>query len=114
MQDVTLGTVDALLQHHKVVVNKAGFASFGEAKKKLDAKAVELLLHLGWASWSMTQGVNRAHIVNPGDGALLEELFTSSNGVNTCVYQPTEEDDDMDLNDDEFEGLFDQQLRVSL
>jgi len=106
IQDITRGTVDALLHHHNVVVNKAGFASFSEAQEKLDPMAVELLLHLGWSSWALAQGVNRAHIVNPGDGALLEELFTASHGVNTCVYEPADDDDDFDLNSDEFEDLF--------
>jgi hypothetical protein len=44
---------------------------------------------LAWAVWALQQKntVARAHIVNPSDGALLEELFTSSkNGLNTCVY----------------------------
>jgi acetylglutamate kinase len=107
MQDVTRCTVDALLDHHKVVVNKAGFASFGEAKEKLDARAVELLLHLGWSSWAIAQGVNRAHIVNPGDGGLLEELFSETLGYNTCIYEPQVSDEDGDLfNAGEFEDLF--------
>lgn len=107
MQDVTRCTVDALLDHHKVVVNKAGFASFSEAREKLDAGAVELLLHLGWSSWAMAQGVNRAHIVNPGDGGLLEELFSETLGYNTCIYEPQVSDEDGELFEaGEFEDLF--------
>jgi hypothetical protein len=51
-------------------------------------------------------GVTRAHIVNPTDGALLEELFTSKNGANTCIFHDKEllylEDDD----DDDEEEIF--------
>lgn len=43
-----------------------------------------------WASWALDHGVKRAHVVNPADGALLEELFTSKNGVNTCLYHDDE------------------------
>ena len=102
LQDVPVSVAKSILDHHKVQVHKAGFASFKEASKRLEPSAVELLLHMGWASWALDQGVKRAHIVNPGDGAVLEELFTAKHGANTCLYHDNESDefsDDMDLDD---------------
>ena len=101
IQDIPLSMVKAFLDHHKVQVHRAGFASFKEASKKLDSSAVEMLLHLGWASWGLDQGVKRAHIVNPGDGALLEELYTAKHGTNTCLYH----DDEQDEFEDEFDDF---------
>ena len=100
IQDITLSFAKALTDHYRVQVNKAGFAIFEQARKKLDPGAVELLLHLGWASWAVDQGVTRAHVVNPGDGSLLEELFTAKHGTNTCLFHDDElVDHSMDTND---------------
>ena len=90
IQDITLSFAKSLLNYYKVQVNKAGFAIFEHARKRLEPGAVELLLHLGWASWAVDQGVTRAHVVNPGDGALLEELFTAKHGTNTCLFHDDE------------------------
>lgn len=54
------------------------------------APPVDLLHPLAWASCAVDRGVKRAHIVNPSDGALLEELFTAQNGANTCLYHDDE------------------------
>jgi amino-acid N-acetyltransferase len=97
LQEFPLSFAKAITNHHNVQVHNTGFATFEMARQALDAASTELLLHLGWASWALENGVQRAHIVNPGDGALLEELFTSKNGANTCIYhdeeKPAEEDD---------------------
>ena len=37
--------------------------------------------------------VNRAHIVNPSDGSLLEELISTKLGVNTCLYNEDQAQD---------------------
>jgi hypothetical protein len=50
------------------------------------AHATELLNNLVWASWAVDHGVTSALIVNPTDGAILEELFTSKIGSNLCLY----------------------------
>ena len=91
IQEMPLSSAQALTDYHQVHVHKTGFATFENARQHLDAGAVELLLHLSWASWALERGVRRAHIVNPGDGAILEELFTSKNGLNTCLYHDSED-----------------------
>jgi amino-acid N-acetyltransferase len=104
MQEIPLGFSKALLNYYDIKVSKVGFAAFHTAMEKLrDPKAVELLLHIGWSSWALDQGVNRAHIVNPGDGSLLEELFSSKHGVNTCLYHEENAEDLLeDSGDDDF------------
>lgn len=92
IQEIPLSFVKKLTDFHQVEIHKSGYATFSEAAAKLEAHAVELLLHLGWASWALEKGVTRAHIVNPGDGSILEELFTSKNGANTCLYNDDEVD----------------------
>ena len=102
LQDIPLSFVKSFLDYHQVKVHRAGFASFTEARKTLETSAVEMLLHMGWACWALDHGVKRAHIVNPGDGAILEELFTAKHGANTCLYKDeepdhNEEEEDFDI-----------------
>jgi amino-acid N-acetyltransferase len=102
LQDIPVSFVKDFLDYHQVQVHRAGFANFEVASRNLDPSAVEMLLHLGWSSWALEQGVKRAHIVNPGNGALLEELYTARHGVNTCIFQDDEQDEleDDDIDDD--------------
>lgn len=86
LQEVPLSFVNDLVEHNDVKIFNTGFASFENARQNLNPSAVELLLHLGWSAWALERGVTRAHVINPTDGAILEELFTSKNGLNTCVY----------------------------
>lgn len=86
IQEVSLSFAESITDYHEVQVHNTGFATFERARQALEPGAVELLLHLGWASWALENGVKRAHIVNGGDGAILEELFTTKNGANTCLY----------------------------
>jgi amino-acid N-acetyltransferase len=109
-QEVPLSFAKDLCDYHKVKVHKTGFANFENARQRLEPRAVELLLNLAWGSWAIGQGVTRAHVVNPKDGALLEELFTSKNGANTCLYHDdenlTSDDDGANwLNDDDANDL---------
>jgi acetylglutamate kinase len=98
MQEVPLKFAQALLQHYHMRVNPAGLAYFPPSHLKPDA--TELMLYLAWSSWALEQGVNRAHIVNPySDGSLLEELFSSKEGLNTCLYHE-DEAEDLDLDED--------------
>jgi amino-acid N-acetyltransferase len=109
LQDIALSFAKDLCDYHQVQVHNTGFATFEAAKQALEPGAVELLLHLAWASWALENGVERAHIVNPGDGALLEELFTSKNGANTCIMQNepyNEDDDDEDQEDLDWDEFF--------
>jgi amino-acid N-acetyltransferase len=113
IQEIPLSFAKRLTKYHDVVVHNSGYATFDDARERLeDPGAMELLLHLSWAAWALERGVTRAHIVNPGDGAILEELFTSKNGVNTCLYHDeevlrrpaledeSEDDDEMFWNED--------------
>jgi amino-acid N-acetyltransferase len=105
VQELPLTFAKSLTGYHDVAAHNTGYATFDGARRRLrDPGAVELLLHLSWASWALERGVTRAHIVNPGDGAVLEELFTSKNGVNTCLYH--DDEDLMTGEDDEEDGGF--------
>lgn len=97
IQELPLSYAQDILAYHDVKIHPKGFAHFEQAFESLDPRAVELLLHLGWASWALEHGVTRAHIVNPTDGALLEELFTSKNGANTCLFH----DDELTVQEDD-------------
>ena len=112
IQEIPRSFAKSLTAYHDFKVHNTGFATFDNAK--LEDPAVELLLHLGWATWALERGVTRAHIVNPGDGALLEELFTSKNGANTCLYHDEElnaPDDDVPAED--WEDFFAAAQKVS-
>lgn len=93
LQDIPVSFAKDLLDYHNVQVHRAGFANFELAKENLEPSSVEMLLHLGWSSWALEQGVKRAHIVNPGDGSLLEELYSARHGVNTCLFRDEEQDE---------------------
>lgn len=102
MQEIPKKFCESLLDYYGIRINKYGHASMQWASTKLDENegAIETLFHLAWSTWALNQGVNRAHIVNPGDGSLLEELFTSKLGMNTCIYQE-DKAEDLDIEDDE-------------
>jgi amino-acid N-acetyltransferase len=96
IQEIPLSFSKSIVKYYDVKCHNTGYATFVQAQKTLRSGDVEFLLNLGWCNWSLDRGVGRAHIVNPiTDGALLEELFTSNNGANTCLYH----DDDMKQND---------------
>ena len=86
MQEIPLKFAKSLVKHYSVHLKQAGFAAFQQASDSLGPGAVKLLFHLGWSAWALNQEVNRAHIVNPEDGSLLEKLFSTKMGVNTCFY----------------------------
>lgn len=91
VQELPLSFAESIASYHQVVCSNMGFATFQKAKEQLlEPAAVELLLHMAWSSWAVSRGAKRAHIVNPSDGALLEELFTANNGANTCLYHDDE------------------------
>ena len=113
IQELPMSLAQSIIQHHNVKCHKTGFATFQKAQQSLPPAAVELLLHLGWAAWAVDRGVVRSHIVNPGDGALLEELFTSKNGANTCLFHDRElehsvndENIDGDIDLEDFDDFF--------
>lgn len=115
IQELPMSLAQAITNYHNVKCHNTGFATFQKAQRNLPPAAVELLLHLGWASWAVDRGVGRSHIVNPGDGALLEELFTSKNGANTCLFHDNELEDDAspsegDIDLEDFDDFFNSAL----
>ena len=61
----------------------------------------QLVLKMGWAAHAIDRGVERAHIIDCEDGALLEELFTARRGYGTCISQDDyEAPHPEDMNDD--------------
>jgi len=107
MQEIPLGFCKAFLAHYDISISTSGLTTLEKSQNKLldNPDAAELLLHLAWSTWALDRGVNRAHIINPADGSLLEELFTSKFGINTCVYK---EDlaEDLDIGGDDGDNLF--------
>jgi hypothetical protein len=113
--ELPLSIAQSITNYHHVHVRQGKFATIQDdinsskdttaTATSLGPRAVELLLNMAWACWAVDRGVRRAHIVNPTDGALLEELFTSRNGANMCLYHDNEllmnADDDEDEDDDE-------------
>jgi amino-acid N-acetyltransferase len=90
MQELPVSFAESIASYHQVTCSNMGFATFQSAKETLEPSAVELLLHMAWSCWAVKNGTGRAHICNPSDGSVLEELFTAKNGANTCIYHDDE------------------------
>jgi acetylglutamate kinase len=116
--ELPLSIAQSITDYHRVQVRQGKFATIKDENIDnadattaggLGPRAVELLLNMAWACWAVDHGVRRAHIVNPTDGALLEELFTSRNGANLCLYHDDErrrnDNDEDDDDDDDAEEL---------
>ncbi|KAL7554202.1 hypothetical protein ACHAWF_018896 [Thalassiosira exigua] len=58
-----------------------------QRSKHLNRDQHAMLLKMGWATHAIDRGVERAHIIDCEDGALLEELFTARRGYGTCISQ---------------------------
>jgi len=88
----------ALLRHFELEVHENYFLSLGKKTEEIDPKAVAMLLKIGWATRALRDGVERAHIISPTRGALIEELFTAKEGTGTCIshdnYESIHPDDD--------------------
>ena len=103
IREMSLSFVHDFLDYHGVHVDVNGHVSIDDDHSNGYDTANEMLLrHLAHSWWALEEGTVRAHIVNPGDGAILEELFTSKIGLNTCVYH---EGDVGGLGLDERDGL---------
>lgn len=90
IQELPISFAESIAAYHQVACSNMGFATFQSAKETLEPSAVELLLHMAWSVWAVKNGTSRAHICNPSDGSVLEELFTAKNGANTCIYHDDE------------------------
>ena len=81
----------ALLTHFEVNVHENYFLTVGKETEKRSAREVAMLMKLGWATRALQDGVERAHIIAPTNGALIEELFTAKDGTGTCISHDTYE-----------------------
>eukprot|EP00980_Cylindrotheca_fusiformis_P021165 scaffold8136_cov127-Cylindrotheca_fusiformis.AAC.5 len=75
-----------ILEHYNLNVRNDYSMSY-KAKEELPPSAQEMLVKIGWASKSIRDGVERAHIIAPSNGALIEELFTAKQGTGTCISE---------------------------
>jgi len=108
-----------ILSHHGLNVNsKTGFPRWRENANlahNLDHDQQAMLLKMGWASMAIERGVERAHIIDCEDGALLEELFTARRGYGTCISQddyeaphPEDWNDDLSFTDEAIADMLEQ------
>jgi amino-acid N-acetyltransferase len=105
IQMITKGNALQIVSHYGLSVNlKTGFPHWKNTPNlggniEIDQKS--MILKMGWASRAIEHGVERAHIINCEDGALLEELFTARQGYGTCISQDDyEAPHSKDWNDD--------------
>ena len=93
-----------ILSHHGLDVHtKTGFPRWREnlyMGDDLDKDQQAMLLKMGWSTYALDRGVERAHIIDCEDGALLDELFTARRGYGTCIshddYEAPHKDDTND------------------
>ena len=81
----------ALLEHFEVNVHENHFLTVGKETERRSPREVAMLMKLGWATRALQDGVERAHIIAPTNGALIEELFTAKDGTGTCISHDTYE-----------------------
>mmetsp|Transcript_12054 Transcript_12054/g.26279 ORF Transcript_12054/g.26279 Transcript_12054/m.26279 type:complete len:1083 (-) Transcript_12054:123-3371(-) len=99
-----------ILSHYGLNVHtKTGFPLWRKTNNldgHLDHDQQAMLLKMGWATHAIDRGVERAHIIDCEDGALLKELFTARRGYGTCISQdgyeaphPEDKNDDLSVAD---------------
>ncbi|CAJ1936585.1 unnamed protein product [Cylindrotheca closterium] len=77
-----------ILEHFNMDIRKDYFMSHVDTEG-LAGGASEMLVKIGWACKAIRDGVDRAHIIAPSNGALIEELFTAKQGTGTCISEDT-------------------------
>ena len=110
LQMIDRSNVLQILRQFGVWIDKNGFPhwksspNFDGAELGHDEQA--MLLKMGWAAHALERGVERAHIIDCEDGALLEELFTARRGYGTCISRddyeaphPKDWNDDLSVTD---------------
>jgi amino-acid N-acetyltransferase len=73
-----------LLQHHSIEIQKRGAVLVSRNAPSDDRGVEDMLIRIGWATSALDQGVKRAHLLAPTQGALLQELYTRD-GSGTLV-----------------------------
>jgi len=110
IQMIQRSNVLQILSHYGLTVqSETGFPQWGKninPDDDLDDDQQAMLLKMGWATHALDRGVERAHIIDCEDGALLEELFTARRGYGTCISQddyeaphPEDCNDDLSVTD---------------
>eukprot|EP00559_Dactyliosolen_fragilissimus_P005387 CAMPEP_0184867584 /NCGR_PEP_ID=MMETSP0580-20130426/27144_1 /TAXON_ID=1118495 /ORGANISM="Dactyliosolen fragilissimus" /LENGTH=723 /DNA_ID=CAMNT_0027367963 /DNA_START=105 /DNA_END=2273 /DNA_ORIENTATION=+ len=103
IQNLRLSDARNLLRYYNVKMHKKGFATIEDTQ--LSPAVTEALLKVGWATSALEQGVKRAHIIAPSNGALLQELYTRD-GSGTLISRDLYEGiRNADVND--VAGIFD-------
>ncbi|KAL3938707.1 MAG: hypothetical protein SGBAC_006440 [Bacillariaceae sp.] len=77
-----------ILDHCNMDVRKDYFMSHVDMEGLNEGES-EMLVKIGWSCKAIRDGVERAHIVAPSNGALIEELFTAKQGTGTCISEDT-------------------------
>lgn len=80
------------LEFNDVKLQGKGFAMIGSEDKEdnLEPAVNDMLIKLAWSHQVLQNGVKRAHIVPPWNGALLQELYTQDGSgtlINRDVYE---------------------------
>lgn len=78
VQSLRLSDARNLLEHRKIQLDKRGLVKFTEpnAEELVFDDVRDTLVKVGCAIAALEKGVKRAHILNPTQGALLQELYT--------------------------------------
>lgn len=72
-----------LLVANDISTEKKGFVYVGKNCTH-DHRAQNMLTKIGWSMHALEKGVKRVHIINPENGALLQELYTRD-GAGTMI-----------------------------
>ena len=76
IQNLRFSDAKAMLKYNNIFMNNSkGFTSI-EHRANLSEDIVEAFVKTGWSIAALEKGVNRAHIIAPINGALLQELYT--------------------------------------
>ena len=74
LQSLRLSDAKNLLDHRGILLDRGGFVRFREQER--DSVVRDLFVKIGCSISALQSGVKRAHILNPTQGALLQELYT--------------------------------------
>ena len=83
IQGLKYSDAERLLQRNGVVIRRGGYAAI-ESDTDQHPAIIEMLLKMGWSLQALKNGVKRAHIIPPRNGALIHELYTRD-GCGTLI-----------------------------
>ena len=85
IQNFRLRDAKTFLNYQTVKIHQDFFPSISSHRDFMTSDELDMLLKIAWCGVALENGVERAHIVAPTDGALLTELFTAKEGSATCI-----------------------------